>query len=225
MTRLLMLDFDTRLVSAVARALRQEAIEVVGVASVQEALDQLSRQPFAAALLDGDVLDDDELAALSVLPLILTTSFLEPEGGHRFFRQARLLRKPFTSAQLLSVLASACGALGPESSGLVDVLRRAHSAGQSLALSVGGALVFVEDGELVHAELGSALGERALAEALAQSERTPIAIPARKVVRTIYRPFQPLLLDLLRHIEEREQSEPGSDPENNVAPIDKGPRS
>jgi DNA-binding response OmpR family regulator len=225
MTRLLMLDFDQRLVAAVTRALEQEGVSVVGAASVEEALEQLVSQDFDAALLDCDVIDAEELTAFSVLPTILTTAFLEPEGQHRFFRQARLLRKPFTSVELLSALHEACTELGRESANLVDVLRRAHSAGQSVGFDVGGALVFLEDGELVHAELGSALGERALAEALAQSGSRPIAIPARKVARTIHRPFQALMLDLLRHLEEREREEPSRVQRSQLRPLHKGPRS
>lgn len=224
MTRLLMLDFDQRLVTVVTRALWQEGVEVVGVSSLERALDRTSQQRFDAALIDCDLIEEGELSAFASLPMILTTAIMEPEGQHRFFRHARLLRKPFTSAQLLSALHETCGSLERDSATLVDVLRRAHSARQDLALNVGGGLLFIERGELVHAELNGVLGERALAEVLALAERTPVPIQGRPAARTIHRPFQALMLDLLRHIDEREQGEP-SVLRSSVTPIDKGPRS
>ena len=67
-----------------------------------------------------------------------------------------------------------CGAPSSEPDSLVDVLRRAHSNRQSVALGVGRGLLFLEDGELVHAELDGEDGERALVEILAQSPE-PVA--------------------------------------------------
>lgn len=227
MIRLLMLDFDERLVSAVTRALQHEGVEVVAVANAERAREQALGQRFDAALLDCDLLDASELSAFSRLSVILTTSFLEPEGQHRFFRHARLLRKPFTSVQLLSALRETCGTPSFENPSLVDVLRRAHSDRQDLALSVGRALVFVENGELIHAELDGTSGERALAEVLAQGPHEVVMpVKSRAVTRSIHRPFQPLMLDLLRHIEEREQREIELTRSHRDSPSSfKGPRS
>jgi DNA-binding response OmpR family regulator len=227
MTRLLILDCDEHLVSAVTRALQHTGVDVVAVASIERAREQAHTRSFDAALLDGDLIDAAELPAFAGVPVILTTSFLEPEGDHLFFRQAHLLRKPFTSAQLLSALRQACGAPCVENASLLDVLRRAHSTGRSLALQVGRAQVFVENGELVHVELDGASGEPALADLLAEA-RTVEAVPisARAPGRSIQRPFQPLMLDLLRHIEEREQREAelAREPPERVPDL-KGPRS
>ena len=208
MTRLLMLDVDEHLVSAVTRTLSQEGVDVVATFSPERARAEALRQHFDVALLDGDLIDPTELSAFAELPVILTTAFLEPEGQHRFFRRATLLRKPFTSAQLLSALHATCANQNFQRVSLMDVLRRAHGERQSLALSVGRARIFLEEGELVHAELDGELGERALAEILAErspADPRPIAESAGQ--RSIHRPFQPLMLELLRHIEEREQRE------------------
>jgi DNA-binding response OmpR family regulator len=223
-----MLDFDEHLVSAVTRALQQEGVDVVAVSSVERAQAEALRQHFDVALLDCDLLDSAELSAFSELPVILTTSFLEPEGQHRFFSRGRLMRKPFTSAQLLSVLRATCAIKSFEDAGLMDVLRRANSAAQTLSLSVGRARIFIEAGELVHAELDGESGERALAEILAQGPHPEVKVIANSAERrSILRPFQALMLDLLRHIEEREQreSERAAEPRASTRTFRKGPSS
>lgn len=225
MTSLLMLDVDPRLVSAVTRALAEEGVTVVGTGSVEDALAALKQQSFAAALLDGDLLDAEQLTTFASLPIILSTSFLEPLGGHRSARQGGLLRKPFTSAQLLAALHDVCGSQGSMPPGLVDALRRAHSQGRSLALDVGGACVFMEQGEIVHAEYGALVGERALAEVLARSTSTPVPVAEREGVRTIHRPFQELMLDALQRLEERERGGPTSAGAGEPTPSDRGSRS
>jgi DNA-binding response OmpR family regulator len=218
-----MLDADARLVSAVTRALAQEGIEVIGVPSVEHAHACAEQRSVDAALLDGDLIDEIELSVFARLPVILMTSFLEPEGAHRFFRQARLLRKPFTSTQLLSALRETCGTLRAEPASLVDVLRRAHSDKQSMVLRIGDAEIVVDAGELVHAERPGMAGERALADVLANGPREFVQVPFRAVGRSIHRPFRALLLDLLRHIDEREQRQKsGSVP---LRPLNKEPGS
>jgi DNA-binding response OmpR family regulator len=224
MTVILMLDSDVGLASAVTRSLAQEGMRVVSAADVQDALSRIGSEPYHAVLLDGDLVDAEELARFCVVPVILTTSFSERDGGHRFSRDARLLPKPFTNAQLLSALHEACGAPDLTSESLVDLLRRAHSAGQSVALRIGAGSVFVEHGELVHAELAGLVGERALAQVLAQTQRVPVVIPQREVTRTIQRPFRALMLDMLRHIEEQELLAPAQLEASQVRPIDKGTR-
>lgn len=220
MTRLLMLDMDARLVSAVTRALAQEGIEVVGAPNVEAARARVAERSVDVALLDGDLIDEVELVAFAPLPVVLMTSFLEPEGAHRFFRQARLLRKPFTSAQLLSALHETCGTLSAEPTMLVDVLRRAHTDKQSLGLRVGEAEIFVEAGEVIHAEREGKEGESALADVLAETQTGFKFIPFRREPRTIARPFRALLLDLLRHLDELEQREEQAP--THVRPVHKG---
>jgi DNA-binding response OmpR family regulator len=206
MTRLLMLELDQRLIAAVSRALSQQGVQVIGTSSVAQAYASARAGEVDVALLDGDLIDEADLAEFRGLPLLVTTPFLEPEGQHRFFGHARLLRKPFTNAQLLSALQDTCDGLGAEPASLVDLLRRAHSDQQSLALRVGDAELFIEDGELIHAERRGVRGERALADVLAEEHQVAVRIALRPVPRTIQRPFRALMLDLLRTIDERERA-------------------
>jgi DNA-binding response OmpR family regulator len=207
MIRLLMLDADAQLISAVRRGLEASQIEVFAERSVAGARRRADTEQFDAALLDCDLLHEDELRAFAGLPLILATSCLEPVGGHRFFARGVLLGKPFTSAQLLAALHRTCAGLRGPLEGLLDVLRRAHTAGESCTLQVEAALLVVEHGEVVHAECGTQRGERALTEVLSLVRPTITRLPARPSVRTIQRPFRALMLELLQRIEEREQEE------------------
>ena len=205
--RLLMLDLDTRLIAAVTRALRQYGVDVVGAPCLEAACAEARSEDFDVALLDSDSLDPNDLEPFARLPLILSTSIMEHEGRHRLFGRGSLLRKPFTSAQLLSTLRDTLGALGSEPVLLVDVLRRAHTEAQSVGFSVGEAELYLEGGELIHAKLGEMQGEGALAEVLAAGHARLSRIPTRDVPRTIHRPFHTLMLELLQRIEEREQRE------------------
>ncbi|MFT3923876.1 MAG: hypothetical protein QM778_15190 [Myxococcales bacterium] len=203
--RLLMLDLDTRLIAAVSRTLRHYGVDVVGSQCIEVARAEVEAHGFDVAVLDSDSLDPADLTAFAKLPLILTTSFMEHEGRHRLFGRGLLLRKPFTSAQLLTTLRETLGSLGSEPMLLVDVLRRAHTEAQSVGFVVGDAELYLEAGELIHAQLGDMQGEGALAEVLAAGHARLSRIPTRDVPRTIHRPFHTLMLELLQRIEEREQ--------------------
>ncbi len=218
MIRLLMLDFDTRLVSAVTRTLQQQGVAVVGVQNVELARRHAASKTFDVAVIDADLIEPTELDAFAALPLVLVSSFLEPEGRVHELPNARVLRKPFTTAELLSLLREAFGPLSSEPMLLVDVLRLANTEGRSLALRVGHGEVHLENGELVHAELDGDSGESALAEVLAHAGETPVTIPSRDVKRTIHRPFQVVLLDLLHFIEERERGQAGLPPRRRSRP-------
>jgi hypothetical protein len=202
---LLMLEFDTRLISAVARTLRPKAVEVVGVQSFEHAYQRTENQSFDGAVLDRDVLGPRELDAFRPLPVILTTSFLDPHGGNRWPTVGRVLQKPFTSAQLISILNETFGPLEPRVSSVVDVLRRAHTSGGSVALLVGRGEVYLEGGEVVHAEYGGTRGEAALVDVLSDVDPIVVRVAGSAVERTIHKPFRPLLLDLLRFLEEKEE--------------------
>jgi hypothetical protein len=205
MISLLMLEFDRRLVSAVSRTLRPEAVEVVGVQSFEHAYERTEHQSFDGAVLDRDVLAPHELDAFRPLPLILTTSFLDPHCGGHWPASRRVLQKPFTSAQLISMLNETFGPLEPRPSSIVDVLRRAHTSRGDVALRVGRGEVYLEGGEVVHAEFGETRGEAALVDVLSEVNPAVVRVARRAAERTIDKPFRPLLLDLLRLIEETEE--------------------
>jgi DNA-binding response OmpR family regulator len=203
--RLLMLEHDPQLVSAVRRGVEANGIELLAARSVAEARARLETEQCDAALLDCDLLGDDELHAFAGLPLILATACLEPAGGHRFFGRGSLLGKPFTSTQLTAALQRACEHVGGRCEGLLDVLRRAHSGAASLTLQVEDALLVIDQGEVAHAERGRQRGEQALVEVLSLAQPAITRLPTRPFVRTIQRPFHTLMLDLLQRLEDREQ--------------------
>jgi hypothetical protein len=97
------------------------------------------------------------------------------------------------------------GLLEPRSFSVVDVLRRAHTSGGSVALRVGRGEVYLEGGEVVHAEFCGVRGEAALVDVLSEVDPTVVRVARRAVERTIHKPFRPLLLDLLRFLEERDE--------------------
>jgi DNA-binding response OmpR family regulator len=205
MIRLLMLDLDDLLVAVIARAMQHEGVAVEGVASAQLARRRVSEGAVDIALLECSLISADDFASLSQVPVVLTSSFLEPERARLFARGARFLQKPFTGAELMTALREALGPLHSESLLLVDLLLRAHTSGLSAAFRVGPAEVFMENGELVHARFGALEGETALAAVLADSHNEPRSIPAREVVHSIVRPFRTVLLDALGAVDAREQ--------------------
>lgn len=209
MIRLLMLEFDPRLIASVRRALARDRVEVVGVDRLERAQHECETGHYQLALLDGDLLDPGDLVGFGRLPLIVMTSLLARDGAAPTFaprRAFRLLHKPFTSAQLRAALHESVGVVRLEALTLVDLLRRAHSDRRSVALRVGAGEVFVEDGELVHARFAEHDGESALSRMLADATNAPRPIAQRPVERTIHRPFQPLMLDILRRLEEGERA-------------------
>ena len=220
MTRLLMLEFDPRLIASVRRALVRERVEVVGVDCLETAEREARTGRYELALLDGDLLEPGDLARFGALPRIVMTSLLARDGASPSFPAAlggRLLQKPFTSAQLRAALHEVLGGASLEALTLLDLLRRAHSDRRSVALRVGDGELFVEDGELVHAEFAAEHGESALSRVLADATSAPRLIAQRPVTRTIHRPFQPLMLDILRGLEEGE-GEPEDTREPDVRP-------
>jgi DNA-binding response OmpR family regulator len=205
MIRLLILDLDALLVAVIGRALLREGIAVEAVESVRAARERIARGDIDVALLDASLLHRADFAQLNGVPLVLTTSFPEPESVRQFTREARLLRKPFTGAELTAALREALGPLDSEPLSLVDLLLRAHTSGLSVAFRIGAAEVFMERGELVHARLGALAGEAALAAILADSNHEPRSMPSRGVAQTIRRPFRTVLLDALGAVDAREQ--------------------
>jgi DNA-binding response OmpR family regulator len=205
MIRLLMLDLDDLLLAVITRAMQHEGVAVEGVHSARQARRRIGEGAVDIALLDAGLISAADYASLSQVPLVLTSSFPEPEGSRLFARGARFLRKPFTGAELMTALREALGPLHSESLLLVDLLLRAHTAGLSAAFRVGAAEVFMKSGELVHARLGALEGETALAAILADSQHEPRSIAPREVVHSIVRPFRTVLLDALGAVDAREQ--------------------
>lgn len=123
----------------------------------------------------------------------------------------RVLCKPFTSSELLLAIRQAVdcetGFRGSiHGLSLVDLLQMFHYARRSLAIAVDGLVpghVFVENGQLIHAEYRELVGEPALRAILtmpAGSLRTMVLPPS--IPHSITRDFETLLLDSLRRVDE-----------------------
>jgi CheY-like chemotaxis protein len=92
---------------------------------------------------------------------------------------------------------------------LLDVLQMYHHAGQSLVLRVGGDVegaVWFQLGELIHAECAGRSGAAALATLLTAQRGRLEASALVPTPRTITAPFDHVLLDGLRAIDERRAS-------------------
>jgi hypothetical protein len=86
---------------------------------------------------------------------------------------------------------------------LVDLLQIFHYSRRSLTLHVepGGA-IHVHDGEIIHAKVGDLEGEPAISKILERTRGTFRTAAAEVVVATVERPFNFLLLDALRGLDE-----------------------
>jgi CheY-like chemotaxis protein len=204
MTRLLMLDTDARLVASVARALASHQVAVLAAPNLERALELAKSEPFALLIIDSNLVSVDDLGLFSGTPIVTTASFLEPEPARRFFGHGRVLRKPFTSAELSQLLSEELGLSNCRES-LLDILSHGHLAKKSFCLRVGSGELVLENGELIHAERAGVSGEAALVAILAKGDAVVRAGTSTSSPRTIARPFRPVLLEALRLLEERER--------------------
>ncbi|HET9932471.1 MAG TPA: hypothetical protein VFQ35_17335 [Polyangiaceae bacterium] len=199
MMRVLMLDTDARLIRAVRRALEQKGLEVRAVEHLERARELTRRECFALVLADSNLISERDLSLFAGIPVVIVSAFLERAPAERLARRARMLQKPFTSAELCQVLDEEVG-LPPHDDSLLDVLSRAHLSKSSFALSVGAGLLVLEDGELVHATVAEKRGEQALIEILLRGGKVERGAPSASS-RTISRPFRPVMLDALCALE------------------------
>jgi len=202
MRRVLMVETDTELVSAVGRALALQAMEVLAVDAFERASELVRQQEFSLLLIDSDLVAFEDLRVFEPTPVVVTTSFLERGPAERFARAARLLPKPFTSSELGQVLQEL--GLAQDEHSLLDVLGRAHLSGASIELRVGEGELCVTEGEIVHAAVADLLGEDALVRILAQGGEVRRSA-THTALRSIARAFRPLLFDALSKLEELER--------------------
>jgi hypothetical protein len=122
-----------------------------------------------------------------------------------------VLCKPFDTTEMIQAVeqaAEAASGLTGHVHGLsiVDTLQMFHHSRRSLTLRVLDVVsgsVSMKGGELIDARYGDRVGEAALGEILALRRGSLQTTSLEDVVPTIDRPFQPLLLDLLRRLDER----------------------
>ena len=224
MTSILVVDDDEPLCVAVSRDLTHRGYQVRTAHSVPQAIAQLESAAPDVLLADLRMPDRDGIDLLEatqhVAPrtrAILMSAFATARDYETAVRHGavRVLTKPFTSDELASAIGHAVdceqgfrGALHGLS--LIDVLQMYHLARRSVTLVIGGAVLGSIDlslGELVHAESAGLSGEAALRALLSRpfgSLSTQTAVPGRPT--SIDRPFESLLLDVLREMDEHMNS-------------------
>ncbi|MCE9579434.1 MAG: response regulator [Deltaproteobacteria bacterium] len=220
MTSVLIVDDDASFRTTIGRDLSEQGFAVAQAQNADEALDALGRGSFDVLLTDLRMPGADGIDLLEKVRTlsartraILMSGFASARDYQRAIEcgAVRVLCKPFTSSELLQAIRQAVdcetGFRGSiHGLSLVDLLQMFHYARRSLAIVVDGwaaGHVYLQDGQLIHAEYRDLHGEEALRAILAMpagSLRTMVL--AEGTPRTITRDFQTLLLDSLRTLDE-----------------------
>jgi hypothetical protein len=216
MTRVLLADSDAALVFAMSRSLAHFGIEVVACSSPGSTRGCLEEQRFdlvvidhrwrSAAWLDGG----DGAGPGTETPVVFTTSFLGPCEGGRLVQGLMLLRKPFTSIELLSIIRRELGLPLIPPASTIDALHRAHAHRETVCLgdpplagrsSAADSRIYLDRGELVHAVFGSLTGVAALREILRR--RAPLGMSSADPApaRSIQQPFKALIFEILQELD------------------------
>jgi CheY-like chemotaxis protein len=231
MTSVLVVDDDAPLGRALARELRANGYDSIPVSGYDEALQRLAEQSFDVLLTDLRMGDKDGLdlilASAEAFPAtrpILMSAYATARDSERAkeLGAVRVLCKPFETSEMLQAVERAVEcAQGFSGSvhglSLIDMLQMFHYAQRSVSLQVLGGLpasIHLKNGQLVHASYGSASGEAALAQILTLPAGSLQTTPLESVEQTVAREFQPLMLDLLRRMDEERR--PGA-PEEGAA--------
>ncbi|MET0594503.1 MAG: response regulator [Polyangiaceae bacterium] len=227
-TSVLIVEDDEQLRSAVARDLTRRGFDVTTVGSVDGALARFDDRQFDVVLTDLRMEGTDGIDLLAALARIaprtrpiLMSAFATARDHQRAVQlgAVQVLCKPFTPAELMRAIQQAVecesGYRGNvHGLSLVDVLQMFHYGRRSLSVFVGGSPpgeIHVQDGEIIHASHGDAVGEEALRQILAVPSGSIQTGPFDTAERNVSRPFQTLLLDVLREIDE-EKGEFGEEP-------------
>lgn len=220
MFHVLVVDDDLSFARAIGGDLRHQGFAVEIAGDVPEALAQARRKTFDVLLTDLHVGTHDGMELLTALRdisphtrAVLMSGFATAREYERAVElgAVRVLSKPFTPEDLMQCIRQAveCGS-GFRGSvhglSLVDLLQMYKFGRRSVKIAVSGGSVgslYMQDGELVHAELDGQTGEAALASLLSMPEGTlgTSVLPA-SVPHTITREFQTVLLSALRVIDE-----------------------
>jgi CheY-like chemotaxis protein len=218
-TSILIVDDDEQLRSAVARDLGHRGFQVTAVDSVKDALVRLRARAFDVLLTDLRMGEQDGIDLLAQLPdvapkmpAILMSAFASARDHQRAIElgAVQVLCKPFTSLDLAMAIRQAIecetGFRGNlHGISLVDVLQMFHLSRRSVCVTVGGrpgGVVHVRDGEIVHAAQGDVVGEDALRSILGLDSGSIRSGPLETNEQSIRRPFEALLLDMLRGVDE-----------------------
>lgn len=238
MTSVLVVDDDAPLRNALARELRANGYDSLPASGYDEAMQRLGEQSFDVLLTDLRMAGRDGLQLITALAQsfpatrpILMSAYATARDSERALDlgAVRVLCKPFDSSEMLQAVERAaecssgfCGTVHGLS--LIDMLQMFHYAQRSVTLRVLGGVftaVHLRRGEIVHATHGAMQGEEALERILmlpAGSLQTSCLEP---VPTSVNRDFQPLMLDVLRRVDERRhwgvERPPGGSPSSSLA--------
>jgi CheY-like chemotaxis protein len=220
MTSVLVVDDDAPLGRALARELRQNGYDSVPVSGYDEALERLAEQSYDVLLTDLRMGDKDGLDLILAIAAsfpgtrpILMSAYATARDSERAkeLGAVRVLCKPFETSDMLQAVEraveSARGFLGSvHGLSLIDMLQMFHYAQRSVSVQVLGGLpaaIHLRNGQIVHASYGAMSGEGALSEILTVPAGSLQTSPLATVEHTVTREFQPLILDLLRKLDEQ----------------------
>jgi CheY-like chemotaxis protein len=220
MTSVLVVDDDAPLGRALARELRANGYDSLPVSGYEEAMQRLAEQRYDVLLTDLRMGDKDGLdlilaiaASFPATRPILMSAYATARDSERAkeLGAVRVLCKPFETSEMLQAVEraveSARGFVGSvHGLSLIDMLQMFHYAQRSLSMQVLGTLsaaVHLRNGQIIHATYGTLEGEEALSEILTLPAGSLQTSPLDSVAQTVTREFQPLMLDLLRRIDEQ----------------------
>lgn len=227
MTSILVVDDDDLLRTEVAGELQSHGYDVSEAASVDEALRALGLKPFDVLITDLRMDGQDGIDLLAAMRAkasdtraVLMSGFATAKDYQTAtdLGAVRVLTKPFTPRELLDAIQHAVDSgTGFHGSvhglSLVDMLQMFHFGQRDIVLHIGGkqgASIELRGGEVVHAVCGELTGVEALRAILAErSGAVQTAVPRQECAHTITQPFQSLLMDTLREIDESAATDDG----------------
>ena len=219
MTSVLIVEDDLQFRSALARDLTVQGYQVAVAQSVDEAVGMLAAKPTNILLTDLRIGERDGIDLLGTVRevspdtrSILMSGYATARDHQRAMElgAVQVLCKPFTATELFNALQQAIecetGFRGSvHGLSLTDVLQMFHFGRRSVVIQVGGRVpgrLFFQDGELIHAQIANVVGEEAFKIILQLPSGSIQTSVFTEAPTTIQKPFDNLLLDSLRTIDE-----------------------
>jgi CheY-like chemotaxis protein len=237
MVNLLVVEDDAIFRLLIGTILRgHDNLHLIEAHSVAEATTALKKGRVDVLLTDLRLEDGDGLDLIGALPglspvtLPILMSSVATARDHQSAMRlgaVEVLTKPFTKDELLRALQravdSATGFRGSvHGLSLTDLLQMFSLARRSLVLEIRGArsqgAVVFHEGELIHAHAGPRTGVDALRALLAMQAGTMHTLPYQATERTIEGPFQEVLMDAFREMDEQNSEPPPSAPRLSLKP-------
>ncbi len=237
----LIVDADDRWAHPLVEEMSKLGLSAVIARSAREAFDLLAKTRFVIVFSELRLVDYSGLDLMRMMKLhSLSTStvLMSADATASEYKRAiqegalDILVKPFSREELKDTLRKAFeGASGSKSIihrlNLVDLLQIMHLGARSVRVKIspGNGSIHMVRGEVVHAEYGALTGADALRLMLSVEPGSIETGPAIEVAETIGTPFQMLLMDLMREIDEARRNEaPAPFPSLVAARIERVPR-